>query len=150
MFVAQIWEQYGIQRIEMMLQTLDEINANTTLLPGVKLGCDIRDTCWYAPVALEQCIDFIRNSIASNTNDAVESIDAGSCGKEKRTVDKPIAGLIGPGSSTVTIQVTYTKWLDKFLDETSSFLFILLKYFRVVSNCFLCCKHCHHNSIRLS
>ena len=70
-----IWEQYGIHRIEIFLKTLDEINANHNILPNVTLGCDIRDSCWYPPVALEQSIDFIKNSIAS--------LEAASKSKEK-------------------------------------------------------------------
>jgi len=123
----QIWEQYGIQRVEVMLRTLDEINANPSLLPGVTLGCNVRDTCWYAPIALEQSIDFIRNSIASvemaatglglgptvgldrgtsgSVAQLVDGSGPGSCDNMQRAYDKPIAGLIGPASSTVTIQV---------------------------------------------
>ena len=62
---GKIREQYGIHRIEIFLKTLDEINANDDILPNITLGADIRDSCWYAPVALEQSIDFIKNSIAS-------------------------------------------------------------------------------------
>ncbi len=98
-----IWEQYGMHRIEVFLKTLDEINNNPDLLPNVKLGCDIRDSCWYPPVALEQSIDFIKNSIASlEAKKNLSNQQDLRCGK---TYDKPIAGLIGPGSSTVTIQV---------------------------------------------
>ena len=98
-----IWEQYGMHRIEVFLKTLDEINSNPNILPNVKLGCDIRDSCWYPPVALEQSIDFIKNSIASlEAKKNLSNPTQGGCGKK---ADKPIAGLIGPGSSTVTIQV---------------------------------------------
>ncbi len=101
---GEIWEQYGMHRIEMFLRTLDRINENPNILRDVHLGCDIRDSCWYPPVALEQSIDFIKNSIASiekkraNKSGNYDS----TCGKQS---DKPIAGLIGPGSSTVTIQI---------------------------------------------
>ena len=100
----QIWEQYGMHRIEIFLRTIDEINRNETLLPNITLGCDIRDSCWYPPVALEQSIDFIKNSIASLEQiNRTESKDAsGSCSQNRA---EPIAGLIGPGSSTVTVQV---------------------------------------------
>jgi len=102
-----------MHRIEIFLRTLDEINANPYLLPNITLGCDIRDSCWYPPVALEQSIDFIKNSIASlekiNSNAGGGGVsglgtggDNGSCVQRK---DKPIAGLIGPGSSSVAIQV---------------------------------------------
>ena len=103
---GEIWEQYGMHRIEIFLRTLDEINANPHILPNVTLGCDIRDSCWYPPVALEQSIDFIKNSIASLEEKKLglnRSASAqGKCGQPR---GQPIAGLIGPGSSTVTIQV---------------------------------------------
>ena len=52
-------------------------------------------------MALEQSIDFIKNSIASVEQAELTEAEQ-QCGKKH---DKPIAGLIGPGSSTVTIQV---------------------------------------------
>jgi len=94
-----------MHRIEILLRTIDEINRNETLLPNITLGCDIRDSCWYAPVALEQSIDFIKNSIASlEQKRRNQSTDAagGSCAQSGGS---PIAGLIGPGSSSVTLTV---------------------------------------------
>ncbi len=43
-----IRDQYGVQRVEALLYMLDKINNKnqTNLLPGVKLGLDIRDECW--------------------------------------------------------------------------------------------------------
>lgn len=112
-----VWEQYGMHRFEVLLRTLDRINRDPTLLPNVTLGCDVRDSCWYAPVALEQSIDFIKNSIASlegqqrladaesgSSEGGQTQIKADECAAG-RVHDKPIAGLIGPGSSTTTIQV---------------------------------------------
>jgi len=93
-----------MHRIEIFLRTIDEINRNETLLPNITLGCDIRDSCWYPPVALEQSIDFIKNSIASTEqiNRTKSSEASGRCSQKR---ESPIAGLIGPGSSTVTVQV---------------------------------------------
>ena len=99
---GQIWEQYGIHRTEMFFRTLERINNDTAILPNITLGWDIRDSCWYSPIALEQSIDFIKNSIASleegNRNDSLPA-----CGSRRH--GKPIAGLIGPGSSQNSIQV---------------------------------------------
>ncbi|XP_034539932.1 glutamate receptor, metabotropic 5a [Notolabrus celidotus] len=98
-------EQYGIQRVEAMMHTLDRINADTTILPNITLGCEIRDSCWHSAVALEQSIEFIRDTLVSNE----EEENQGKCTAEQGSMmmqgKKPIVGLIGPGSSSVAIQV---------------------------------------------
>ncbi|RUS80043.1 hypothetical protein EGW08_012213, partial [Elysia chlorotica] len=62
---STIREQYGIQRVEVFLMTIERINRDPDLLPNITLGWDIRDTCWYSPIALENSIDFIKDAIAS-------------------------------------------------------------------------------------
>ena len=118
-------EQYGIQRVEAMMHTLDRINADPRILPNITLGCEIRDSCWHSAVALEQSIEFIRDSLVSS--DEADEWGAGGVhgggggggggaggGGAPRCADpaatpmrgkKPIVGLIGPGSSSVAIQV---------------------------------------------
>ncbi|XP_072317938.1 metabotropic glutamate receptor 5b [Eucyclogobius newberryi] len=109
-------EQYGIQRVEAMMHTLDRINADQQILPNITLGCEIRDSCWHSAVALEQSIEFIRDSLVSS-DEAEEwggSNWGGGGGGPMKCSDplatpmrgkKPIVGLIGPGSSSVAIQV---------------------------------------------
>jgi len=64
-----------------------------------------RDSCWHSAVALEQSIEFIRDTLVSND----EEESQGRCTAEGGTMllqgKKPIVGLIGPGSSSVAIQV---------------------------------------------
>uniref|UniRef100_A0A3Q1FIQ9 Metabotropic glutamate receptor 5 n=1 Tax=Acanthochromis polyacanthus TaxID=80966 RepID=A0A3Q1FIQ9_9TELE len=91
-------EQYGIQRVEAMMHTLDRINADPYILPNISLGCEIRDSCWHSAVALEQSIEFIRDSLVSSD----ECADPSATPMRGK---KPIVGLIGPGSSSVAIQV---------------------------------------------
>ena len=69
-----IREYYGIQRIETFLRTIDQINSNASILPHITLGWDIRDSCWYSAIALEQSIDFVQDAIASQTANADEAI----------------------------------------------------------------------------
>ncbi|XP_053703177.1 metabotropic glutamate receptor 5-like isoform X1 [Synchiropus splendidus] len=98
-------EQYGIQRVEAMMHTLDRINADPHILPNITLGCEIRDSCWHSAVALEQSIEFIRDTLVSGE----EEESQGRCSAEPGALllqgKKPIVGLIGPGSSSVAIQV---------------------------------------------
>ncbi|KAG7478612.1 hypothetical protein JOB18_004126 [Solea senegalensis] len=117
-------EQYGIQRVEAMMHTLDRINNDPYILPNISLGCEIRDSCWHSAVALEQSIEFIRDSLVSS--DEAEEWGGGvswggggggggggatttmKCADPSATPmrgKKPIVGLIGPGSSSVAIQV---------------------------------------------
>lgn len=64
-----------------------------------------RDSCWHSAVALEQSIEFIRDTLVSNE----EEDNPGRCTVEAGSLllqgKKPIVGLIGPGSSSVAIQV---------------------------------------------
>lgn len=57
-------EHYGIQRVEATLRALDAINADRALLPRVRLGAELRDSCWAPPTALRQTIDLVRDAIS--------------------------------------------------------------------------------------
>ncbi|XP_067113777.1 metabotropic glutamate receptor 5-like [Osmerus mordax] len=98
-------EQYGIQRVEAMMHTLDRINADPHILPNITLGCEIRDSCWHSAVALEQSIEFIRDTLVSNEEEESLGKCTGEDGQSLVRGKKPIVGLIGPGSSSVAIQV---------------------------------------------
>uniref|UniRef100_A0A8C4HEN9 Metabotropic glutamate receptor 5 n=1 Tax=Dicentrarchus labrax TaxID=13489 RepID=A0A8C4HEN9_DICLA len=98
-------EQYGIQRVEAMMHTLDRINADPTILPNITLGCEIRDSCWHSAVALEQSIEFIRDTLVSNEEEESQGRCTAEAGSLLVQGKKPIVGLIGPGSSSVAIQV---------------------------------------------
>ncbi|NWZ96953.1 GRM1 protein, partial [Nesospiza acunhae] len=103
---GEIREQYGIQRVEAMFHTLDKINADPVLLPNITLGSEIRDSCWHSSVALEQSIEFIRDSLISIRDDR----DGGTrCISDSQTqpqtrVKKPIAGRVGIDGSSLLIQ----------------------------------------------
>ncbi|XP_054833643.1 metabotropic glutamate receptor 1 isoform X3 [Eublepharis macularius] len=104
---GEIREQYGIQRVEAMFHTLDKINSDPVLLPNITLGSEIRDSCWHSSVALEQSIEFIRDSLISirDEKDALGRCLPDSASHHHIRAKKPIAGVIGPGSSSVAIQV---------------------------------------------
>lgn len=56
---GETWERPGIQRVEAALQAIDEINSRDDLLPNSTLGIQIRDSCWFSPIALEQASHYI-------------------------------------------------------------------------------------------
>ncbi len=103
---GRIWEEYGVQRAEATFQTIEAINSDPNILPGIRLGVEIRDDCWYAPVALEQTLEFIRDAVAPNATKMITAAAAVKCNSppcpNKRKV---LVGVIGPGSSAVSIQV---------------------------------------------
>ncbi|CAH8467567.1 unnamed protein product [Schistosoma rodhaini] len=86
----------GIQRVEAMLFTLDEINNNSKLLPGLTLGTTIRDTCSDTNHALEQALKFVQASTGSSSqlnkmNEHSENLNT--------------RGVVGSSYSSVTILV---------------------------------------------
>lgn len=92
---GKIREDYGVQRVEVVFHTIDNINKDTNLLPNLTLGVEIRDECWYAPIALQQSIEFVRDYLGSRTCANTSFSEHNS----------PLIGVIGPGSSSIALQV---------------------------------------------
>jgi hypothetical protein len=70
------------------------VNSNQSILPNITVGYQIRDSCWFAPVALEQTIEFIGNSVLTAAD-----LSANINGNRAR-----LAAIIGPGDSSITMQ----------------------------------------------
>ena len=70
---GEVREQYGIHRVEAAFQTINAINKNPDILPNITLGIEIRDSCWYSTIALEQSIEFIRDAMAASEEKALAS-----------------------------------------------------------------------------
>ena len=62
---GRIMPQGGIQALETMLYTLDYINNDPDLLPGIKLGVLAKDDCDRDIYGLEQAVDFIRGKYSN-------------------------------------------------------------------------------------
>ncbi|XP_064552117.1 metabotropic glutamate receptor 2 isoform X1 [Drosophila montana] len=93
---GQIMPQGGIQALEAMLYTLDQVNKQQ-LLPNVTLGAHLLDDCDKDTYGLEMAVDFIKGSI-SNIDDAEYHCN-------KTQVRKVISGVVGAASSVTSIQV---------------------------------------------
>lgn len=93
----------GIQRVEAMLYTIDKINKNDSILPGIKLGAEIFDTCARGTYALEQSLEYIRASFSSL--DSSEFFCDDNSKAQPKFKPTPVAGVIGGSYSSVSIQV---------------------------------------------
>uniref|UniRef100_H3BZ05 Olfactory receptor C family, r1 n=1 Tax=Tetraodon nigroviridis TaxID=99883 RepID=H3BZ05_TETNG len=71
-----------------MVFTVEEINRDATLLPGVRLGYRIRDTCSRYPWALDGALSLVTGGLSSCTDEKVVPL------------------LIGPASSTTGIMLS--------------------------------------------
>ncbi|KAF1770540.1 hypothetical protein GCK72_002359 [Caenorhabditis remanei] len=89
---GEIWEQYGIQRSEIAMLTVKQLNEE---LP-FKLGLSIRDSCWTERIAMEQTIAFLREGVAQ-----CSCCQTPGCNKKS----VPVVAVIGPGKSSSTIAV---------------------------------------------
>lgn len=99
---GKIKEEKGIQRLEAMMYAVDRINNDTSLLPNITIGVHVLDTCSRDTYALEQSMDFIKAQFS--TLDVADYLcKDGSEPKYKPS--KPVAGVIGAASSSVSIMV---------------------------------------------
>lgn len=104
---GKINAQRGIQRLEAMLLALDEINRDERILPGIKLGAHILDTCSKDTYALEQSLEFVRASL-TKVDDSEYTCPDGSYAIHD-DIPLAISGVIGGSYSDVSIQVKKKK-----------------------------------------
>ncbi|XP_075975715.1 metabotropic glutamate receptor 5-like [Anticarsia gemmatalis] len=100
-------EHYGIQRVEATLLALDAINAHPRLLAGLRLGAELRDSCWAAPTALRQTIDLVRDAIAPPDAHHAPHPSADNCSRAGAGEQgaAPLVAVLGPGASSAAVQV---------------------------------------------
>ncbi|XP_034022119.1 taste receptor type 1 member 3 [Thalassophryne amazonica] len=113
-------DEYGLGIALVMKYAVDEVNANQLLLPGVKLGYEIYDTCKQSAVIVMNTIPFLT---AKKTREL--TVECNYTNYETR-----ISAVIGPqGSEMVAViakllgfflmpQVSYGATSDKFSDKS--------------------------------
>lgn len=92
---GRIKADQGLQRMVAMLFALEEINKDPEILPDIKLGAQILDTCSVETHALEQSLEFIKTVMSKSS--------ALQCNAE--TERQPIVAVIGAASSQVSVMV---------------------------------------------
>ena len=94
-----ISEFRGIQRLEAMLFAIEQINHDSSLLPGIELGALILDTCSDDNYALEQSLGFVLSRLTSSSCKCVNA----------SLMDLPlndnVFGVVGAALSSVSVHV---------------------------------------------
>ena len=103
---------YGVNWVEAMLFTIQEINDNPHLLPqNFTLGYDIRDSCNDVPVALKAALDFV---LDAGNSSAKSSMSKNCSSRYCKCTDKQtmISAVIGAASSPISINVANLLGVD--------------------------------------
>ena len=93
----------GLGNAEAMIYVIESINKNSTLLPNVTIGYDLRDCCLSNALAMEIAYDFIRDSdpVCISTQDGSTSPN----GYVTNNRTKTISALLGPFNSESAVLV---------------------------------------------
>ncbi|XP_017764397.1 PREDICTED: metabotropic glutamate receptor 6-like [Eufriesea mexicana] len=104
---GEIQKEDGIQPLEAMLYTIERINENPTILPGIRLGALAFDTCDNPVYALDQAFYFVKGFIARGNRFGGEGYrcDDRSMPKFFHGGFDRVVAVLGAQSSSVTIQV---------------------------------------------
>ena len=101
---GEIRAERSVERMEAMLYALDAINNSTELLPGLKVGFDLRDTCSSETVGTEEALDIIMSGDVLKSV-SVESDCPSSLITSNSTRNTPPSGVVGAASSGVSRSV---------------------------------------------
>lgn len=97
----------GIEPLEALMYTLDEINKDDTLLPGITLGAIALDSCNSPSLALNQSLSFIKGFLAGQNqyhNSEFTCGDGSSPVYRGGKFDK-VVGVVGGQRSSVSVQM---------------------------------------------
>ena len=95
---GKVRQERGLERMEAMLLAIDQINADPSLLPGIQLGYDIRDTCNSETVGLDETIDLLVSGGQLALETCVDMVGNG-------TGTAPTLAVVGAASSRVSVPV---------------------------------------------
>lgn len=96
----------GMQRLEAMMFAIDLINKDKSILPKVRLGVHILDTCSRDTYALNQSLQFVRASMNNIDVATLECADKSSP-RPIYNYSGPLFGVVGGSYSSVSLQVRF-------------------------------------------
>lgn len=99
-------KEQGVHRLEAMLYALDRVNADPELLPGVRLGARLLDTCSRDTYALEQALSFVQALIRGRGDGDEASVRCPGGVPPLRTAPpERVVAVVGASASSVSIMV---------------------------------------------
>nr|XP_045250569.1 metabotropic glutamate receptor 6 isoform X3 [Macaca fascicularis] len=99
-------KEQGVHRLEAMLYALDRVNADPELLPGVRLGARLLDTCSRDTYALEQALSFVQALIRGRGDgDEVGLRCPGGVPPLRTAPPERVVAVVGASASSVSIMV---------------------------------------------
>jgi metabotropic glutamate receptor 2/3/metabotropic glutamate receptor 6/7/8 len=99
---GEVQLERGLERMEAMLFAIDKINSDSSLLPGLTLGFDIRDTCSSENIGLDEAVDLV---ITSSQLDIISCPAAITSRDNGTAMEAPTMGIVGAAASQVSIPV---------------------------------------------
>lgn len=98
-------KEQGVHRLEAMLYALDRVNADPELLPGVRLGARLLDTCSRDTYALEQALSFVQ-ALIRGRGDGDEAVRCpGGVPQLRAAPPERVVAVVGASASSVSIMV---------------------------------------------
>ena len=88
-------QQRGLERLEAMLFAIDRINNDTSLLPNLTIGYDVRDTCSEESTGLDEALDMIVRSGSLTVDASMQCVQAGNASTR-------MSGIVGAAASSVS------------------------------------------------
>jgi hypothetical protein len=102
---GEIQKEDGIQPLEAMLFTLDEINSKEDLLPGINLGALAVDSCDNPIHAADTALPLLKGFMRREVGFISEETKCGGNRSDQWDCDDNIVGVIGPQTSAVSLEI---------------------------------------------
>ncbi|XP_006874530.1 PREDICTED: metabotropic glutamate receptor 6 [Chrysochloris asiatica] len=103
---GQLKKEQGVHRLEAMLYALDGVNADPELLPGVRLGALLLDTCSRDTYALEQALSFVQALIRGRGDgDQADVLCPRGDPPLRAAPPERVVAVVGASASSVSIMV---------------------------------------------
>ncbi|XP_040128017.2 metabotropic glutamate receptor 6 isoform X8 [Ictidomys tridecemlineatus] len=103
---GQLKKEQGVHRLEAMLYALDRVNADPELLPGVRLGARLLDTCSRDTYALEQALSFVQALIQGRGDGEEARVRCpGGVPPLRAAPPERVVAVVGASASSVSIMV---------------------------------------------